>query len=93
MDALREINRDLAMLTSQQGEMLQTIEGNVSDGAVRVEVGAQELGKADKLASSARKKIVIIILMVLGLLAVLAILGIVIWKVFGPQIEAKFKDN
>merc|ERR1719509_662705 len=60
---------DLAMLVEQQGEMLNRIEDHVNTASIDVERGRENLGKAEGLQKSARKKKII-----LGALLALAIL-------------------
>jgi len=60
---------DLAMLVEQQGEMVSRIEDHINTASMDVEKGRENLGKAENLQKSARKKKVI-----LGILAVVVVL-------------------
>ncbi|CAG0902872.1 unnamed protein product, partial [Darwinula stevensoni] len=62
---VNDIFKDLACMVHEQGEVIDTIEGNIDVGAARVEAGTQELAKASRYQTSARKKIFFICLLLL----------------------------
>uniref|UniRef100_A0A673GVN0 Syntaxin-7 n=1 Tax=Sinocyclocheilus rhinocerous TaxID=307959 RepID=A0A673GVN0_9TELE len=73
---INEIFRDLGMMVHEQGDMIDSIEANVSNADISVQTATQQLGRAASHQTSFRKKIFILIA-VLIVLAV--IIGLIIW--------------
>lgn len=71
---LHDVFMDIAMLVENQGEMLDTIELNVTHTVDHVEKALDETERAVKYQGQARKKVIIIIVIVVVLLGILALI-------------------
>lgn len=71
---LHDVFMDIAMLVENQGEMLDTIELNVTHTVDHVEKARDETKRAVKYQGQARKKVIIIIVIVVVLLGILALI-------------------
>lgn len=71
---LHDMFMDIAMLVENQGEMLDTIELNVTHTVDHVEKARDETKRAVKYQGQARKKVIIIIVIVVVLLGILALI-------------------
>lgn len=71
---VNQIFKDLSVLVHEQGEVIDTIEDNVVSAAVHVEQGTEELQKARKHQTSARKKKLIIFIVILVIIIIIAII-------------------
>jgi len=73
MQALKEAMTIVHDQIDKQGEVLVTVENNVSQADVFVDEGTTEIQVADEYSTSARKKILLIVIIVIILLAGLII--------------------
>ncbi|TRY88468.1 hypothetical protein DNTS_005151 [Danionella cerebrum] len=73
---INDIFRDLGMMVHEQGDMIDSIEANVSNSELHVQSATHQLSRAAGSQTSFRKKIFILIA-VLVVLAV--IIGLIIW--------------
>ena len=62
---LAQIMRDLSTLVVEQGTVLDRIDHNVAETAVKVEAGVKELGRAEATQKSGRMMLCIIALLVM----------------------------
>lgn len=72
---LAQIMKDLSVLVVEQGTMLDRIDANVSQTAMKVEQGVQELVRAEKTQRGGRAMMCIIFLIVM--IVVMLIVAIV----------------
>ncbi|KAF2069155.1 hypothetical protein CYY_009524 [Polysphondylium violaceum] len=65
LTAIRDIAKDLEVITAEQREGLNAANTNIEVGKMDVEVGNQQLSQAYKYNTSRRKKIIILIILIL----------------------------
>ncbi|KAG1938431.1 syntaxin-7-like isoform X1 [Pimephales promelas] len=73
---INDIFRDLGMMVHEQGDMIDSIEANVSTAEVHVQSATQNLNRAASYQTSFRKKIFIFIAI---LVVVAVIIGLIVW--------------
>ncbi|KAK2883887.1 hypothetical protein QQF64_016316 [Cirrhinus molitorella] len=73
---INEIFRDLGMMVHEQGDMIDSIEANVSNAEVNVQTATQQLNRAASHQTSFRKKIFILIAV---LIVAAVIIGLIIY--------------
>ncbi|KAK7133933.1 hypothetical protein R3I94_015703 [Phoxinus phoxinus] len=73
---INDIFRDLGMMVHEQGDMIDSIEANVSTTEVHVQSATQNLNRAASYQTSFRKKIFIFIAILVG---AAVIIGLIIW--------------
>ncbi|XP_067240465.1 syntaxin-7 [Chanodichthys erythropterus] len=73
---INEIFRDLGMMVHEQGDMIDSIEANVSNAEVYVESATQQLNSAAGYQTSFRKKIFILIIV---LVVVAVVIGLIVY--------------
>ncbi len=71
---VNDIYRDLSVIVHHHGDMLDSIEMNITDGLEHVERGTQQLAKAEKHQSKARNKTCCLLIILLIILAILALI-------------------
>jgi t-SNARE complex subunit (syntaxin) len=81
MILVNEIFRDMSVMITSQGEMLNTIEGNITYADTDVEAGTQHVQKAAKYQKSSRGYMCVLLLV----LIILAVIGIIV----GTQIHKR----
>jgi len=72
------IFKDLATMVHEQGETIDSIEGNVETAAITVHDGTEQLRQAERYKSKARKKKVC--LAVTGIVILAIVIGIIVWQ-------------
>jgi syntaxin 7 len=82
---LNEIFRDMATLVDEAQPQLDDIENNVGSGLENVEVAVSDLEKAEKLACSARWKILIIALLCLIIIIIIIVIVVVLAVVLSKK--------
>ncbi|XP_077076856.1 syntaxin-7 isoform X1 [Siphateles boraxobius] len=73
---INDIFRDLGMMVHEQGDMIDSIEANVSSTEIHVQSATQNLNRAASYQTSFRKKMFILIAV---LVVVAVIIGLIIW--------------
>ncbi len=74
MQDVNDIYRDLSVIVHHQGDMLDSIEMNVTDGMEYVERGTQQLAKAEKHQKKAQRSKCWLLVVLLVVLAILALI-------------------
>ncbi|XP_072170384.1 syntaxin-12-like isoform X1 [Diadema setosum] len=74
---VNEIFRDLSMMVSEQGEMIDSIEANVDRAGDNVEEGAKQLATASRYQKKARKKM-FCIFCILAVVAIVIVIALVV---------------
>lgn len=81
MQDVNDIYRDLSVIVHHQGDKLDSIEMNVTNGMEHVERGTQQLAKAEKHQQKARSKSCCLLVILLVILAIMAlIIGLSVHK-------------
>merc|ERR550539_2132867 len=73
------IFKDLATMVHEQGETIDSIEGNVEQASITVHDGTEQLRQAERYKNKGRKKKVC--LAVTGVVILAIIIGIIVWQV------------
>lgn len=71
---VNDIFKDLGNIVTEQGEMLDNIEYNMTATSTHVENGTEQLGKASRYQKKARKKMMCLLVIVVVVAAVLTII-------------------
>lgn len=71
---VNEIFKDLATMVNEQGETIDSIEGNVDKAYTNVETGTSQLAKAAEYQKKSRKKMCILLVILVIIAAVVTII-------------------
>jgi len=77
---VNEIFRDLSVLVSEQGVMIDNIESNIEESTIKTTEGVQELRKANEYQKSSRNKLCCLALIILIVAAILVIVLYLVLK-------------